>query len=304
MTFERYQISIPPTHKAPEIEWQNGKPDARRDFVVTQRQQLDRARFQALAGQAASDGTVGLFVHGFNNSYQEGLFRLAQVAADAHTEGTPVLFSWPSEGAITGYVADKDGVLYARSHLVGVIKSIAAARGVKRIVLFAHSMGSFLVMESLQQLRLEQRRDILDRLAVVLAAPDIDADVFRSQLDVIGPMHTPITLFVAKDDKALAVSSFVGGERTRVGRLDVADPRVKDAAAKYHIRIVDITSSSAPDELGHDRFAGLAQVGPQLVALQPQNGSVASRTGVFVFDSASQVVSAPFRLAGAIVGAR
>lgn len=52
-----------------------------------------------------------------------------------------------------------------------------------------------------------------DLLEVVLAAPDIDVDVFRSQLHDIGRMQRPITLLVSNADKALAVSNLVGGER-------------------------------------------------------------------------------------------
>ncbi len=301
MAFETYSISIPPTHQPSKIEWAKGKPNAKRDFVVTKRTTIDRQAFLAQAGIPAADGSVGLFVHGYNYSYQEGLFRLAQIAADANTGSTPVLFSWPSEAAVTGYVADRDAALFARDDLVAVITGMSRQPKVKKFILFGHSMGGFLIMEALRQLKLEGRGDVLDKLVVILAAPDIDADVFRKQLTVIGPLKTPLTLFVSKDDKALRISSFLGGERQRAGRLDVDDPVVEDAAARYGIKVIDITSVKADDSLGHDRYANLAAIGPQLVSLENRDGVSSRQTGAFVFDAAASVVSSPFRLAKRVI---
>ena len=162
-------------------------------------------------------------------------------------------------------------------------------------------MGGFLIMEALRQLKLEGRGEVLDKLVVILAAPDIDADVFRKQLTVIGPLKTPLTLFVSKDDKALRISSFLGGERQRAGRLDVDDPVVEDAAARYGIKVIDITSVKADDRLGHDRYANLAAIGPQLVSIEQRDGVSSRQTGAFVFDAAASVISSPFRLAGRVI---
>ena len=304
MSFEQYKVSIPPTHKPSEIEWAKGKPDTRRDFVVTGRTALGREKFTALAATPGRDGSTGLFVHGYNYSYQEGLFRLAQIAADAGTDTTPVLFSWPSEGALAGYVSDRDAALYSRDDLVSVISDMSRQRRVKKLVLFGHSMGGFLIMEALRQVRLQGHDDVLDKLVVVLAAPDIDADVFRKQLESIGPMKTPLTLFVSKDDRALQVSGFLGGERPRAGRLDVDDPVVEEAAARYRIKVIDITSLKASDSLGHDRYANLAALGPQLAALEGQGGVSSTDVGAFVFDAAASIVASPFRLAGKVVAGK
>lgn len=39
----------------------------------------------------------------------------AQLATDAHLEGTPVLFSWPSQAHVAAYMADRDGSDYSRT---------------------------------------------------------------------------------------------------------------------------------------------------------------------------------------------
>lgn len=109
--YAQFDISIPPTHKKGKIEWASGKPNPKTDFVVTGANMLSEETFNSDLGRIAKSGRqIGLFVHGYNHSYQEALFRGAQMAADADIDGIPVVFSWPSQAKVTGYIADK---LYA-----------------------------------------------------------------------------------------------------------------------------------------------------------------------------------------------
>jgi esterase/lipase superfamily enzyme len=303
LSFEQFSVAIPPSHRPANIEWPIGKPDPRKDMVVTKRRSLDQKQFLALAETPNKDDAVGIFVHGYNYTLQEGLYRLAQVAVDSKTDGTPILFSWPSKGALAGYLADRDAALASRDSLVWLVKTAAAKSDAKRVILFGHSVGGFLIMEALRQLRLEGKSDVLDKLRVVLAAPDIDDDLFKSQLEVVGRMRTPITLFVSNDDKALAIASFLSGERPRAGSLNVDSPAVRDAAIRYGLRIVDISSVKAADGVGHDRYANLAQLGPQLADADGKSVS-APEAGAFVFDVAASVISSPFRLVSAVVQGR
>lgn len=301
LTYEQYELSIPPERKDTTINYPTSTPNPKRQYIVTQRRQLSEKAFvQTATGSAGADGTVTIFVHGYNYSYQEALFRVAQMGADGKALAAPILFSWPSAAAVSGYVTDRDAALYSRSELDALVKSLSASGKVKRIVLLGHSMGGFLVMEAVRQLKLQHREDIIDKLMVILAAPDIDVDVFRSQLRDIGKMPTPITLLVSKDDRALSVSSFLGGERPRVGRLDIDDPVVSNAALKEGVRIIDITSVRGEDGLGHDRYASLAQFGTQFLASENQKRASIGNVGAFVFDAAGAVVASPFRIAGAV----
>ncbi|GGD93852.1 alpha/beta hydrolase [Rhizobium anhuiense] len=305
LTYEQYAFSVPSGRKNTAITYPSAKPDPERQFAVVERKQLPKDAFvhQALAS-VQPDGTVGIFVHGYNYSYQEALYRTAQIAADANIPGAPILFSWPSAAAVAGYVADRDAALSSRSDLDALVRSLSASGKVKRIILFGHSMGGFLVMETVRQLNLEHRDDVIAKLAVILAAPDIDVDVFRSQLKDIGRMPLPISLLVSKDDRALVASSFIAGERPRVGRLDIDDPVIEEAALKERLRVIDITSIQASDGLGHDRYASLAKFGAQLASFESGRRSTAGDVGAYVFDAAGAAVASPFRLAGRVVGAQ
>ncbi|MBX5156875.1 alpha/beta fold hydrolase [Rhizobium sp. NZLR8] len=305
LTYEEYEFSVPPDRKDTAITYPTATPDPERQFAVIEREQLPKDAFvQQALGSVQADGTVGIFVHGYNYSYQEALYRTAQIAADANIPGAPILFSWPSAAAVAGYVADRDAALSSRTELASLVTSLSASGKVKRIVLFGHSMGGFLVMETVRQLKLQHRDDVIGKLAVLLAAPDIDVDVFRAQLKDVGRMPIPISLLVSKDDRALAASSFIAGERPRVGRLDIDDPVVEEAAVRERLRVIDITSIQASDGLGHDRYASLARFGAQLASFESGRRSTAGDVGAYVFDAAGAAVASPFRLAGRVVGSQ
>lgn len=302
LSYERYGFSVPESRKGSTIVYPTAKPDPSRQYIVTAREKLtDQAFIEQMTRSAEFNGTVAIFVHGYNYSYQEALFRTAQMAADADDIGLPILFSWPSAASVTGYVTDRDAVLYSRSELDRLLQTLAAAPKVKRIMVLGHSMGGFLTMEAVRQLKLQGHTDVLTKLEVVLAAPDIDVDVFRAQLRDIGRMRAPITLLVAKTDRALAVSSLIGGERPRVGLLDIDDPVVRKAAEAEHVRIIDISSVESSDGLGHDRFAALARFEKQLTLAESRTENGTNSIGAFVFDTAGAVVASPFLLVGQLV---
>lgn len=301
MTFERYDFSVPVERKNAVISYPTVKPDPSKQFIVLRRKQFQKDAFvQEAVRSAQSDGTIGIFVHGYNYTYQEALFRAAQIAADAKIPGAPILFAWPSAASVTGYVADRDAALASRNELNSLIEALSAPRPVKRIVLFGHSMGAFLVMETVRELRLQHRDDVIGKLVVVLAAPDIDVDVFRSQLKDIGTLLVPISVLVSKDDRALAASSLIAGERPRVGRVDVNDPIITEAAMKGRLRVIDISSVGGTDRLGHDRYASLAKFGTQFANFENGKRSTMSDVGAYVFDAAGAAVASPFRLAGQV----
>lgn len=260
LSFEHYSFSVPNERDANDIEYPKTKPDPQRQFVVTQREALNEASFiEEVNNQTNADGTICVFVHGYNFTYPEALFRTAQLAADATELSAPVLFSWPSTASVAGYVADRDSALASRTELAALLATVSKAPKVKHIVLFAHSMGSMLAVEAVRQLRHQGRADLIGKLQIVLAAADIDIDLFQSQLRDIGTMPTPITLLVSREDRALTISSFLGGQRLRVGQVDAADPIVQRAAQAENLRVVDISSLQDTDRLGHNRYASLAR---------------------------------------------
>lgn len=252
-TWLEYQVSIPPGHKAGQIEWPDPEPDATESFTVRNARTISREGF---AREVSGDGP-GLYIHGFNTNYQEALFRTAQLSADAQLDGRPVLFTWPSAGSATAYLADRDAADSSRAVLADLMIMLTHGRQPSDPVpVLAHSMGARLTMETLVQLRLAGRSDVLDRIGLVLAAPDIDIDLFRVQMATLGKMRHPVTVLVSSDDPALLASERLATGRVRLGRADVRDPAVQKLALDTGIRILDLTEIETSDT-AHSRYVGL-----------------------------------------------
>jgi esterase/lipase superfamily enzyme len=297
MRYLEVAVSIPPNHKPPSIEWAKDRPDPQNSFAVVARTSLTKAQFlvRAREGQRGKGegASVGLFLHGYNYSYQEALFRLAQMASDSGVGGSPILFDWPSQASLAGYVADKDSVTYSRDDLVELLSDLSKSN-VKTTIL-AHSMGSWLAMESIRQLSLMGRTRVLaDIDQLVLAAPDINIDVLRKQLKVTSRLSNPIVILTSKDDKALALSRRISGSLETAGTLDVNDPRTKELSKVDNLTIVDISNLPSANGSNHDRFIALAAAYPQL--RDGRQRSPVAGTGALVLGGVGSAVSAPFRL--------
>lgn len=184
--------------------------------------------------------------------------------------------------------AGRDAITYSRDDLVHVLNTLAGQPQVGRITLFGHSMGAMLVAEALRQLRLTGQDETIERLGdVVLAAPNIDIDVFRRQMEIIGPLDPPLTLLVAPDDRALTISARLTGSRSRLGTRDVQDLRVQALAKTNGIRVIDISNVLTPDATMHSRFVGLVTVFPRM---RDEWGSVLAQAGAFVLEPLAAVL--------------
>jgi len=247
LRYFRADISVPPTHAPGRIEWPDGPPDAATDFVVTGTEVHDGAT-ELVSGMR--EGTPGretlLYVHGYNNTLSEAMFRLAQIRTDFDLTMPTLLFSWPSAGDPRGYVYDRDSVLFARDDLVTLLGRLTAGAR-DRVFVLAHSMGSQLVMEALRQIAISGDRRALSRLSgVVLMSPDIDPDVFARQAEAIGDLPQPFFIFITRADRALTLSGFITGRKPRLGVIDAADE-----VARPDVQVVDFTDLATGEAYNH-----------------------------------------------------
>lgn len=233
--FARYDISIPPNREEGEINWPTKleRPDARRHFLTTKEVLYPaEADFRADLKQnlAKHDYDAVIFVHGYNSNFAEGLYRVAQFAHDLELPGSVVHYAWPSAAKPLGYVNDRDSALFARDGLEKLITEVSAS-GSKRIMVVAHSMGANLAMEAMRQIAIRGNRQTIDRIAgVILISPDVDVDVFRTQVHAIGNLPQPFLIFGSNRDRLLGLSARLTGQGERLGSLSdlsrVADLKV------------------------------------------------------------------------------
>jgi len=224
------------------------RPDPQRDFFVASTIPVDSARFvQRLATDLAATRSrdIMVFVHGYNVSFEDAAVRAAQVVADLNFDGSVVLFSWPSAASVTAYVRDQQSARNAGFQLLRLLRNHAAAARPDRIHVLAHSMGAEVFGKAMT---LAALGDSTPHLAnVVLAAPDVDARVFRREiLPRLAPHAGRITLYASSDDDALRASRVVNG----AGRLGLGGDSL---VVIDGMDTIDATRVTA-DVLGHTLF--------------------------------------------------
>jgi len=175
-----------------------------------------------------------LFIHGYNTSFRWALDKAALVAAHANYAGKIYMFSWPSNELFYRYLADLDAADDAVNLMEAFIKSILHDRNVRTLDIVAHSMGSRQILAALEKLHgtfhrsaavgdpvsVEEERRSQERLRlgqVVLAAPDVDPDVFRDKVTALAPFASRITVYVSRADSILRLRRLFLGGRSRAG---------------------------------------------------------------------------------------
>jgi esterase/lipase superfamily enzyme len=262
--YARYDVSIPPDQETGKITWpkRHRPPDPARDFLTADRELYSgSAAFRADLSRALRAAPRGqreafIFVHGYNTTFAEGIYRLAQLGQDLGTEGVLVSYSWPSRASVLGYVYDRDSVLFARDGFERLLQDVSAS-GAERIFIVGHSLGGHLTMETLRQMALSGNDRVLSRISgVALMSPDIDVDVFQSQARSIGTLPQPFFIFTSQRDRALSLSARLTGEGDRLGN-------VKDPAQVGNLQVTLIDTSAFDVGSGHFNVGS----SPALIAL-------------------------------------
>lgn len=229
MHFGTCEVSIPFTHKMGDIEsplWYKLQfredPIAHVVLLDINPHKSEADFFFDLSKQIkASTGKKALvFIHGYNVSFADAARRTAQMAYDLNFDGAPIFFSWPSQDETASYTIDEANEEWAIPHLKAFLADLSSRTGAKTIYLVAHSMGTRTLSAALREIANENRDKKLFQ-EVVLAAPDIDAEVFqRDVLPKIQPVASRITLYASSRDKALQASKEVHGY-PRAGESDI-----------------------------------------------------------------------------------
>jgi esterase/lipase superfamily enzyme len=255
-------VTVPPTHVTGQLERpQRLPPNPLTEFtVVDPVVYRDDASFVAevnreLAKRPPGARKILLFVHGYNNTTSDAILRLGQFVEDTGFKGVPVLFTWASAARAPRYVYDLNSALVARGKVdeMAAILSRTRATGID---IFAHSMGSFLTMEGLVDAQQEGRlgkRNTID--SIMLASPDIDIDLFRTQLaNLPRPVIEKMFLLVSKDDAALRFSRRIAGGVPRVGAANTEE------LEGLGLTVIDLSEIEDSSSGSHSKFAGSPEV--------------------------------------------
>ncbi|MGQ3348450.1 alpha/beta hydrolase [Bosea sp. (in: a-proteobacteria)] len=212
-------LSLPKGRAPGSVPTDADSPDPDKHIALVEARELDATQFAGLArAELKTRRRALVFTHGYNTQFDEAVVRLAQIVDDTGYGGLPILFSWPSRGEVRDYGYDKDSANFSRDAMADLLARLARDPGIEGIDIFAHSMGNWLTMETLRQLSIAGDQKTLGRLGtIVLAAPDIDMDVFRTQIARLRPLTARIVLYASQDDYALDLSRRLFGGKIRAG---------------------------------------------------------------------------------------
>lgn len=255
-------VSIPETHKYGELETESrfslysyvlGEEAKKQKYVLLlSLQSLAEDDFYSQLGAYIDDSPsndVFVFIHGYSNSFEDAARRAAQLAYDLDFDGTPMIFSWPSQASNAAYTVDEAVVRPSGRILARMLDKVIRRTNAARIHLVAHSMGNRALIEALQTYVLmhgiEDSREAFDQ--VVFTAPDVDRDYFMEVMRMIDHVARRTTLYASDNDVALKSSKMLHGAPRAglAGETIVTLPRLDT---------IDMSGVEA-DMLGHSYFA-------------------------------------------------
>lgn len=267
-------VSIPRDHKIGELEdatfWSFSFLPSAGDYVSLSRvnAQNQPSFFSDVhaAVDASDSKSVLVFIHGYNVSFEDAARRTAQIAYDLGFDGAPILYSWPSKGRAQDYPADEESIQWTTDHLRAFLEDVARRSGARKIQLIAHSMGNRALLSALTEL--SHAHSTARFREIVLAAPDIDAGIFRQIATAVASEAGRVTIYASSTDRALTASQ-------RFHQF----PRAGEAGNNIVItRSMDTVDATAADTsfIGHSYFADSRSVLADLFSLirydlPPQN---------------------------------
>jgi len=220
LSFGYCYVSIPKDHRMGEMEapskWRlEFRPNPEKHIVLMSAAKTTREQFFSdingvLADTKGSNAFV--FVHGFNVSFEDAARRTAQMAYDLEFKGVPVFFSWPSQGNIPSYTVDERNIEWAEADMKSFLLDFLRNSHADNVYVIGHSMGTRALSRSIASIGVEDPASARKIRGVILAAPDIDAVVFKRDIapKLIGTGRN-VTMYASSNDEALGLSKKIHG---------------------------------------------------------------------------------------------
>ena len=268
----RALVTVPKVHEIPQIErpWSIKIPyfdvtiyeeeeDPKKHFTMPEIQKLTKEEFlklvrERLAASARFKDHAIVFVHGYNTSFDNAVYRTAQISYDLKFDGAAFLYSWPSGGAVASYTYDRESATAAQPYMREFLDLVVKESGAKSISIIAHSMGNQPLLEVLKDMRTATSDGVVIS-QIILAAPDVDADTFANLAKRISGLANGITLYAAANDRALTISRNFW-QNPRAGDVPASGPVIVPG-----IDTIDMTGASTDVfALNHSGYAQNTEV--------------------------------------------
>jgi esterase/lipase superfamily enzyme len=274
LTYGAASVRIPDDHKIGRIElpssWSlfgiklSSAPNERDHFVIKSAVPLSEDKFGQVV-RAKGSNTALVFVHGFNTTFEDSLYRNAQIVWDLQFGGLSVLFTWASHGEIRDYVYDRESAYLAREAFITLLRKLKRDYGIEQVNVLAHSMGNLIALDALASHA--QTSNPINIVRLVMAAPDVDRDQFKTLAPRAKAIVGGMTLYASSADRALVLSRTLAGGIPRAGDVPPDGPIILP-----NVETIDVTAVGEDIfGLNHNVFAASRDVMEDIAALLRQN---------------------------------
>lgn len=230
MSFAAAAVRIPEDHKIGKIEiprrWElfgvtlkEDPKDPTKHFIVSKVLPISADKLNEIIAEKKANSAL-VFVHGFRTSFEEALFRNAQIVWDLQFSGVSVLFTWASRGSISEYGYDRNSAFAARDSFLQLLRILKEQHGIEHVNILAHSMGNLIALEALSINA--QTAKPLSINELIMAAPDIDRDTYVQLAPRVRKIVRGMTLYASSADKALGASKMIAGLIPRAGDVSTS----------------------------------------------------------------------------------
>ncbi|MDF2376295.1 MAG: alpha/beta hydrolase [Verrucomicrobiales bacterium] len=223
MEYGKTTVSIPLHHQIGVVErpkWYKLEfsESPKKHVVILDLEKMDSKTFFSTVSSTAGERPKNealLFIHGFNVAFDDAVRRTGQIAFDLDFGGVAMTYSWPSKASLTAYTVDEANAEWSIPHLTQFLMDLQENTEIDKIHVIAHSMGTRVLSYALANAK-DEGFD-LDLHNVILAAPDIDADIFKDQIfPKLSVATEKLTMYASSDDAALKLSQGIHGN-SRLG---------------------------------------------------------------------------------------
>jgi esterase/lipase superfamily enzyme len=263
-------VSVPRDHRMGELEapsiWRlELREDPEKHVVLLSTKSESAADFYRDVAARVAESTSRqalVFVHGFNQTFEDATRRTAQIAYDLAFDGPAIAFSWPSQGSVLDYLKDQRNADLSAQSLERLLTQLKGSAKQITVHVVAHSMGNRVLARALEHLgESVQTSGPKPVREVALMAPDIDAALFRQAAGKIAASAERVTLYASAQDSALQAARTLAGY-----------PRAGDAGQNLvvvpGIQTVDASSvQTSVLGLGHSYYADNSTILSDLFAL-------------------------------------
>ena len=270
LTFGAASVRIPDDHKIGRIElpasWSlfgltlSSAPDEHEHFIIKGVVPISEDTFGQVV-RAKGANTALVFVHGFNTSFEDALYRTAQIIWDLQYPGLSVLFTWASRGQVISYEYDKESAYLAREAFITLLQKLKRDYGVEQINVLAHSMGNLIALDALANYA--QTSNPIQIVRLMMAAPDVDRDQFKMLAPTAKAIVGGMTLYASSADRTMALSRTLAGGIPRAGDVPADGPIILP-----NVETIDVTAVGEDIfGLNHNVFAASRDVMEDISAL-------------------------------------